>query len=253
MGMRAKQFTEEIVRRVRGSYLPVTEFQVYSTDETVIGTYMGKPLYRKVIDFGALPNGGYKDVSSGLSNIKICEYSGIAYSPPDGAVFSLPIAQQTDQLTMCSIRSNGEVVRVVAMADMSSFTEAFITLHYTKNSDTTTSSKVPYQPLIEYSLEERMIGFWIDGKPLYEKTVDCGAMPNATSKSVAHGISNISRFVKGELSTDNGTNGATIVFGSHTNDAMTAYCDRTNIVIASTDDRSEYTGFAIVRYTKTTD
>ena len=51
MAMKAKQFAEEIIRRVRGSYLPVTEYQVYSTDETVIGAYMGKPLYRKVIPF----------------------------------------------------------------------------------------------------------------------------------------------------------------------------------------------------------
>ena len=41
-----------------------------------------------------------------------------------------------------------------------------------------------------YSTEETLTGgTWIDGKPIYKKVVDCGAIPNATYKSVAHGVS----------------------------------------------------------------
>ncbi len=53
----------------------------------------------------------------------------------------------------------------------------------------------PLQQLVNYSTDEQVIGKWIDGKPLYEKTIDFGGMPNNTTKTVAHNISNVSRFV----------------------------------------------------------
>lgn len=46
-----------------------------------------------------------------------------------------------------------------------------------------------------YSTEEHIIGKWIDGSTLYEKTVNCGALPNTTMKTVLHGISNLDHFV----------------------------------------------------------
>ena len=43
-----------------------------------------------------------------------------------------------------------------------------------------------------YSTSEQWTGgYWIDGKKIYRKVVDCGALPNATTKTVAHGIYNI--------------------------------------------------------------
>ena len=45
----------------------------------------------------------------------------------------------------------------------------------------------------DYSTSEKMIGTWVDGSPLYQKTIEFGALPNAAEKSVAHGISNISQ------------------------------------------------------------
>ena len=33
-------------------------------------------------------------------------------------------------------------------------------------------------------------GYWIDGKKIYRKVVDCGALPGATSKVIPHNISN---------------------------------------------------------------
>lgn len=39
-----------------------------------------------------------------------------------------------------------------------------------------------------YSTTEHKVGTWIDGRDVYEKTVDCGSMP-ITSKTVSHGVS----------------------------------------------------------------
>lgn len=52
------------------------EKQTYSTDETKIGTWLGKPLYRKVIDFGTLPNNETKTAAHGL-NLTICNIKKI--------------------------------------------------------------------------------------------------------------------------------------------------------------------------------
>ena len=46
-----------------------------------------------------------------------------------------------------------------------------------------------------YSTTERVVGKWIDGKPIYQKTVDCGVGPNTSSKSVSVGIENLDAVV----------------------------------------------------------
>lgn len=50
---------------------------------------------------------------------------------------------------------------------------------------------------IDYSEDEHETGInWIDGKPIYEKTINCGAGPNNTTKQVAHGISDIDNIIR---------------------------------------------------------
>ena len=43
---------------------------------------------------------------------------------------------------------------------------------------------------LKYSLEEAVVGEWVDGTVLYQKTVYCGALPNNGTKSVAFDIDN---------------------------------------------------------------
>ena len=47
-----------------------------------------------------------------------------------------------------------------------------------------------YAPVI-YSLAEREIGVWTDGKPLYERTIEITTISSGSEKSFAHGISDI--------------------------------------------------------------
>ena len=56
--------------------------------------------------------------------------------------------------------------------------------------DITDDSENEFQPIV-YSFEEREIGVWTDGRPLYQKTISMGTLPNKTTKAVEHGISNI--------------------------------------------------------------
>ena len=55
--------------------------EVYSTSETKIGTWLGKPLYRKLVNVGNLPNSTDKIMSHGISNINfITNMSGVYYN-----------------------------------------------------------------------------------------------------------------------------------------------------------------------------
>jgi len=69
------------------------------------------------------------------------------------------------------------------------------------SSGAVTASKIDFSTLNfgNYSTSEVDTGFtWIDGSPIYKKTINFGTLPNATTKTVAHNISNISLMIKAE-------------------------------------------------------
>ena len=110
----------------------------------------------------------------------------------------------------------------------------------------------------EYSTDEQKIGTWIDGKPIYRKVIDCGTLPNATTKNIAHGISNLNTVTSFQTIAKSpsantwlplpATNTSNIIYN------VSAYMTNTNIVITAGDNKSIYTqSYAIIEYTKTTD
>ena len=109
-----------------------------------------------------------------------------------------------------------------------------------------------------YSSNEIRIGTWIDGKPLYRKVVSFGALPNATTKQVAHNITNIDFITNYIILAKNptykyylsipATNPANNIYSA------SGYIDNTNIVIATGDNKTGYTTcYVVIEYTKTTD
>ena len=105
-----------------------------------------------------------------------------------------------------------------------------------------TADKRPFA----YSTEEQIVGSWIDGKPLYQKTIDCGALPNAGSKSIAHGISNLKRIINFYGYAYRQTDSTFIVL-PHVQNNLSALVwlsgNMTNITIA--DERSENYSFIV--------
>lgn len=109
----------------------------------------------------------------------------------------------------------------------------------------------------DYSQSEQVIGTWINGKPLYRKTVSCGTLPNNTVKNVAHGISNLNIVTK-VFGTTKNTGGITFPLPFPSTAGLSAqiyfYVDGTNIVIGTGTDRSAFTTtYITLEYTKTTD
>ena len=108
-----------------------------------------------------------------------------------------------------------------------------------------------------YSTDEQVIGLWLDKKPLYQKTIDCGTLPNNTSKSVAHGISNIDNIVNayGFAKTPS-ANQTPLPFVNNTTvgSQVAVFADDTTIVLRTSDNKTPYTiSYVTLQYTKTTD
>lgn len=114
---------------------------------------------------------------------------------------------------------------------------------------------IPVTDLMEdYSLNEVNTGKkWIDGTVVYKKTIDLGSLPNNNAKAVAHNISNLGFVIDVQATASDGTNRIVIPATATTGTAsqVAIYIDGTNINITSGNDRSAYSGYATLYYTKT--
>ena len=110
------------------------------------------------------------------------------------------------------------------------------------------------QEISVYSTNELEIGKWIDGKPLYRKVISFGALPNNTTKSLAHNISNLKRVVRLEGFAGSSQNLGGITLPHATSIPIALYVDNTNVNVKTNNDATPYTeAYIYVYYTKTTD
>lgn len=110
-----------------------------------------------------------------------------------------------------------------------------------------------------FSTEERLWGYWIDGKPIYRKTINYGSMPNNTYIERAHGIANIDKIVKIDGTAIDSSSGWSLPVGdanpvgSSVKITVKVNADRTNLWVQTMDDRRAYNLYVTLYYTKTTD
>lgn len=110
----------------------VNNLHTYSTNEIRVGEWLGKPLYRKVIDVGNLPNVATKDTATGLTNIICQNIYGRAYNSGSGNTIPLPYNGTGDGYIVISYNNNN--IRVTAGSDRSSWA-GYIVVEYTKTTD----------------------------------------------------------------------------------------------------------------------
>jgi hypothetical protein len=109
-----------------------------------------------------------------------------------------------------------------------------------------------YINLLKYSTDEINTGKkWIDGKPIYQKTINCGELPNSTNKQIPHGITNLDTLIRmsGCANSNNSVYITLPLSGVHPADI---YINTSNLIIFTTDNRAGYYGYVTVEYTKTT-
>lgn len=107
-----------------------------------------------------------------------------------------------------------------------------------------------------YSFEERRVGTWVDGKPLYEKTVDFGSLPNASEDVVSHGIENVDTIWINDGYTvlpNKNVQGLSYFKYNNLNAGWFFAVNKTAITCGTGTDRSDCKATVILRYTKTTD
>jgi hypothetical protein len=76
----------------------------YSTEEQVVGTWInGKPLYRKVVPFGALPNNTYKEIQlngTGAAYIRIVKIDAYMTTDNPMQTYARPIPYNDGSTTI---------------------------------------------------------------------------------------------------------------------------------------------------------
>ena len=232
---------------------------IYTTTEKMVGSYMGKPLYQKTISCGALPNNTVKNVDVGTSDIIVVNMKGIAINPNN---YDLPLPytglDASASPTDTSVREREIAIHyseplhsiiIRTYTDRSNWTATYITIQYTKNSDGT----VRVGTGNDYSTDEQIIGSWIDGKPLYQKTFN-GILTQAV-QNIAHNIANIDSIlpITGTLLVDV-SNKAYIPFGFYNGNYYAAcFATKTNFCFRVHEEYVNKSYTVIIQYTKTTD
>ena len=131
-------------------------------------------------------------------------------------------------------------------------TKIVITLQYTKTSDNAIGNmENPYS----YSTNEKIIGKWIDGNLLYQKTIYIDSLPNNSTKNIAHGIANISSIIGIDSYVKRASGGwiadlPWVVSGDDT-ETITVSAGLSSIQIVTKKDRTSMSAYVTLRYTKT--
>jgi len=237
---------------------------IYTTDERVVGSFLGKPLYQKTItglkfpasitDGEAKSKSYYLGNDLGIENVETVTYYTGIYSEN-----TIPMIWFRNSSLYCRRIAFQKIVDDMYITTSSNRdsdsdqTIDSITIQYTKSTDTTVNIGTGN----DYSTDEQIIGTWIDGKPLYQKTIDLGNLPNATTKQVNTEISNVKRLIN-YSATATDSNGGNIAFprlwlGGSGDMYIGFGSNLSTINVATTSDRSGMTGYCTVQYTKTTD
>ena len=141
---------------------------LYSTDEKLIGRWIdGKPLYQKTCVFTNVAYGtSGKYLYHQIENIEnIIDFEGVFVKPSTGETY-LPNVYLANDYCTCAIMITTESINYSLSSAWGANTLK-CTIKYTK----TTDSAVEIGDDTDYSTTEKIVGTWIDGKPLYQRTV----------------------------------------------------------------------------------
>lgn len=112
--------------------------ELYSTNETHTGKYWidGKPIYRKVINFGTLPNKTFKQVGHNIANLsEFTEVRAIANNG-NGTFLPIPyVPTATNNEDKIALWVNSVNVRITSNEyDFTAYPNCYVILEYTKTS-----------------------------------------------------------------------------------------------------------------------
>lgn len=220
----------------------------------------GKPLYVKTIDCGFLPaTKTYKMIPLNITDdydyVKILtDDSHIVIPNVKDFSFSVLMPWYTLESQIGAYTESNSIIIGVGMGQSNK--KAYITVEYTKTSDTSSS---PIKSLYTGSLNELKLnqethaGYRRNGKDVYQIELDFGAMPNNTSKNMAIPNYNAAYdyYVRVDLTqVTNGPNNK--IYGTYSYGGINYLISvkMSNINAISNFDASAYNAKVVLHYTK---
>lgn len=174
---------------------------IYSTNEKMIGQWVdGKPLYQKVIGFSFSQSETTKEIDSTLTKSYIAEIVGIngGYIQSDGNKVPIP-RTPTSQFNGITVYVSDAGLNIVRSTNTPTGS-GNINIQYTKVSDTAIS----IGEATEYSTDEKIVGTWIDGKPLWQITLT-GTLTPSSGNRVYNTIADLTSLNIDKLISGNGS------------------------------------------------
>lgn len=229
-------------------YAPI----VYSTEEREIGVWTdGKPLYQITID--SINDNNWHDISNlHIETVVHCHGNFIT----NNQVYEF--ALNADGSYTSYIQIGLDYNRIMLVVNGWTASKRIVTLLYTKTTDTAGSGHYTALgvPAVHYSESERVIGAWIDGKPIYQKTLYHAGSVSGTV-NIQHGIENLSKVINysGMVSDESGIPFPLPRIAYDNNNVGVMSVDTTNI---SMNNPSAFgtrlnNWYVTIQYTKTTD
>lgn len=256
-----KEFYEKIRPYLNGSFpTPIAnkfdKANLYSTDEQIVGRWIdGKPLYQRTLVSNTQINDGNSDMlfADQLVDIDYIQKAcPVMFQTNNSDLESEYSASQADNiLTICSKVPSSNVGRLYVSPRLRTIYKTIATLQYTKTTDTA----MEIGSDTDYSTTEKIVGTWIDGKPLYQKVITGVTLSNAQITSF--GISNIKeqvfcKLIKAKKNSDNNWYRNTYYAGA--NDFLSLLPQESGGVFVIIGGNINYTDASfVVQYTKTTD
>ena len=88
------------------------------------------PVYRKIIDFGALPNNSEKKVASGINPNCILSLSGVATNTTNGFTHMIQNPNADTNYLVTLTFNQLQEISVITQSDRSSFNRTLVTIDY---------------------------------------------------------------------------------------------------------------------------
>lgn len=213
---------------------------LYSTTERVVGQWIdGKPLYQKTFEFTPSSYGSGSEYHIPSSVTGLTNYVPVGFELWD-------VWSECINNGVVSVRTSDYVLILKNDTIPYPSIKHRMTLRYIKATD----QVVSIGEANEYSTSEKVVGTWIDGKPLYQKVVEFTITNSNAWTDYNHGISNIDKCVSMDCFAIY-NNELYTVGPKHNESFMSGFFGKTSVSVSS-KNYSNYTARCILRYTKTT-
>lgn len=168
---------------------------LYSTEEKMIGQWIdNNPLYQKTIET-IIPSVGVSKVIDSDVTKQLVNYYGYYVNGDETGRRIIPnivvdSSGKATQLKVTQTYVSGITISTSNQYEVNC--NAYITIQYTK----TTDSAISIGSDTDYSTEEKIVGTWIDEKPVWQKTLNLGSKTINTSwNDIDLGISSVADMI----------------------------------------------------------